>query len=133
MVSVLIMTTHVELGTLEPNGDAGGELVRLSSTAVARVRMLLERERRPSTAGLRLSVSDGGCSGLRYVLALENEAQPEDLGYEIEGVRVFVDRKSAPYLKGMQLDYVDGLHGAGFKFINPNADRTCGCGSSFSV
>src|SRR5262245_32813898 len=127
------MTTHVELGTPALNGEASGEIVTLSSTAIARVRMLLERERRPATAGLRLSVTDGGCSGLRYVLGLENEPRPEDLQYEVEGVRVFVEGKSAPYLSGMQLDYVDGLHGAGFKFINPNADRTCGCGSSFSV
>jgi iron-sulfur cluster assembly protein len=127
------MTTHVELGTPAPIGDASGEAVALSSTAIARVRVLIEREGRPPTAGIRLSVSDGGCSGLRYVLALENEPQPEDIGFEVDGVRVFVDRKSAPYLNGMQLDYVDGLHGAGFKFINPNADRTCGCGSSFSV
>jgi iron-sulfur cluster assembly protein len=127
------MTTHVALGTPDTIGEASGEVVTLSSTALARVRMLIERERRPAGAGLRLSVSDGGCSGLRYVLALENEPQPEDLTYEVEGVRVFVDRKSAPYLNGMQLDFVDGLHGAGFKFLNPNADRTCGCGSSFSV
>lgn len=127
------MTTHVELDALAPIGETSGEVVALSSTAIARVRLLIERERRPATAGLRLSVSDGGCSGLRYVLALENEPQADDLGYEVEGVRVFIDRKSAPYLTGMQLDYVDGLHGAGFKFLNPNADRTCGCGSSFSV
>jgi iron-sulfur cluster assembly accessory protein len=78
-------------------------------------------------------VSDGGCSGLRYVMALEDESQPEDLQYDVDGVHVFVECKSVAYLNGMQLDFVDGLHGAGFKFLNPNADRTCGCGSSFSV
>src|SRR5262245_1042114 len=127
------MTTHVELGTPAPNGEASGEVVTLSSTAIARVRLLIERERRPATAGLRLSVSDGGCSGLRYVMAIENEARPDDVQYDVDGVHVFVEGKSVGYLNGMQLDFVDGLHGAGFKFLNPNADRTCGCGSSFSV
>jgi iron-sulfur cluster assembly protein len=127
-----IQGTHVHLDTEEVTASSG-ELVELSSTAIARVHMLLQRENRPSTAGLRLSVKDGGCSGLRYVLGMENEAQEDDIRFEVEGVAVFVDPKSAPYLKGMRLDYVDGLHGAGFKFINPNADRTCGCGSSFSV
>lgn len=124
--------THVHLDTEEAAASSGA-VVELSSTAVARVRMLLQRENRPATAGLRLSVKDGGCSGLRYVLGMENEAQEDDIRFEVDGVSVFVDATSAPYLKGMRLDYVDGLHGAGFKFINPNADRTCGCGSSFSV
>lgn len=127
------MTTHLELGTPAPNREANGEVVTLSSTAIARVRILLEREGRPPTAGLRLSVSDGGCSGLRYVMALENEPQPDDVRYDVDGVHVFVAGPSVAYLSGMQLDFVDGLHGAGFKFLNPNADRTCGCGTSFSV
>jgi len=66
-------------------------------------------------------------------MGIENEAQPEDVQYDVDGVHVFVEGKSVSYLSGMQLDFVDGLHGAGFKFLNPNADRTCGCGSSFSV
>ena len=124
--------THVHLDTEEVTASSG-ELVELSSTAVARVRILLQRENRPATAGLRLSVKDGGCSGLRYVLGMENEPLDGDIRFEVDGVSVFIDAQSAPYLKGMRLDYVDGLHGAGFKFVNPNADRTCGCGSSFSV
>ncbi|MEW6272085.1 MAG: iron-sulfur cluster assembly accessory protein [Thermodesulfobacteriota bacterium] len=107
--------------------------VALSQTAVARVKVLLQRERRPAEAGLRVSVVGGGCSGLQYSLGLEDGPNADDALYEYDGVRVFVDPTSAPYLQGTKVDYVDGLHGAGFKFVNPNADRTCGCGSSFSV
>lgn len=107
--------------------------VLLSPTAVARVKVLLQREKRPEPAGLRVSVVGGGCSGMQYSLELDDGPGDEDTVYEFDGVRVFVDPTSAPYLTGTQVDYVDGLHGAGFKFVNPNADRTCGCGSSFSV
>lgn len=109
------------------------EAVRLSPTAVARVKILLQREKRPEPAGLRLSVVGGGCSGMQYSLELDDGPREDDAVYEYGGVRVFVDPTSAPYLSGTSVDYVDGLHGAGFKFVNPNADRTCGCGSSFSV
>jgi len=116
---------------------AGAEVssgpVLLSETAVARVKVLLQREKRPADAGLRVSVVGGGCSGFQYSLGLDDRPTDEDAVYEYDGVRVFVDPTSAPYLQGTKVDYVDGLHGAGFKFVNPNADRTCGCGSSFSV
>jgi len=121
---------------LEPGRDAAmaaGEPVLLSPTAIARVKVLLEREKRPAGAGLRVSVVGGGCSGLQYSLGLEDAPGADDAIVESDGVRVFVDATSAPYVSGMKVDYVDGLHGAGFKFVNPNADRTCGCGSSFSV
>lgn len=85
------------------------------------------------TAGLRVSVVGGGCSGMQYHLALADASTEEDQVYECEGVRVFVDPLSAQYVAGMVVDFVDGLHGAGFRFVNPNAERTCGCGSSFSV
>lgn len=123
-------------GTLTQQNDvvsAAGEAVVLSPTAVARVKVLLQRERRPDPAGLRLSVVGGGCSGMQYSLELDDGPREDDAVFEYDGVRVFVDPTSAPYLSGTRVDYVDGLHGAGFKFVNPNADRTCGCGSSFSV
>lgn len=113
--------------------SVGIEAVCLSATAIARVKVLLQREKRPDPAGLRVSVVGGGCSGLQYSLELDDAPREDDTVYDYEGVRVFVDPTSAPYLSGMNVDYVDGLHGAGFKFTNPNADRTCGCGSSFSV
>lgn len=113
--------------------SGGTEPIRLSATAIARVKVLLQREKRSDPAGLRVSVVGGGCSGLQYSLELDDAPREDDAVYDYEGVRVFVDPTSAPYLSGMSVDYVDGLHGAGFKFTNPNADRTCGCGSSFSV
>jgi iron-sulfur cluster assembly accessory protein len=116
-----------------PEVTGAAEPVALSPTAVARVKVLLQREGRPAGAGLRVSVVGGGCSGLQYSLGLDDAAGEDDAIVEHDGVRVFVDATSAPYVAGMKIDYVDGLHGAGFKFVNPNADRTCGCGSSFSV
>ena len=124
-----------EATVTQQNDDISGtgEAVRLSPTAVARVKVLLQREKRPDPAGLRVSVVGGGCSGLQYSLELDDAPRQDDAVCEFDGVRGFVDPTSAPYLAGTIVDYVDGLHGAGFKFVNPNADRTCGCGSSFSV
>ena len=124
-----------EVTVTQQNVDVSeaGEPVRLSPTAVSRVKVLLQREKRPDPAGLRLSVVGGGCSGFQYSLELDDAPREDDAVYVYDGVRVFVDPTSAPYLSGTSVDYVDGLHGAGFKFVNPNADRTCGCGSSFSV
>jgi len=82
---------------------------------------------------LRVAVKGGGCSGLTYVLDLANEAQDGDKVIEQNGIRVYVDSKSAIYLMGAELDYVEGLMGAGFKVSNPNAKGTCGCGESFHV
>lgn len=83
--------------------------------------------------GLRVAVAGGGCSGLQYNLSFDSVARPDDTVIEQHGVRLFIDATSVPYLRGMTIDYVTGLHGAGFKFLNPNATRTCGCGSSFSA
>ena len=113
--------------------DATTATVSLSPTAVARVKVLLGKEGRPPGAGLRVSVVGGGCSGFQYSLGLEDAPTGDDSGLEFGGVRVFVDSASAGYLEGTVVDYVDGLHAAGFKFVNPNAERTCGCGSSFAV
>src|SRR5262245_60564544 len=82
---------------------------------------------------LRVGVIGGGCSGFSYNMNFEEKANADDLVLEMDGLRVLVDETSLPYLKGMTIDYVTGLHGAGFKFLNPNATRTCGCGSSFAV
>lgn len=122
---------HVDPAEAAPQGSSDG--VQLSQTAIARVKVLLQREARPAGAGLRVSVVGGGCSGLQYSLGLDDAPTDEDAVSEFDGIKVFVDSSSAQYLVGTRIDYVDGLHGAGFKFVNPNADRTCGCGSSFSV
>ena len=106
-------------------------MITLTESAAAKVRELLERERRPNAA-LRLRVTAGGCSGLRYDLAFD-EAQDTDHQVEQHGVRVLVDPKSAPHVADSTLDYADGLNESGFKIENPNAATTCGCGESFGV
>ena len=109
----------------------GFTLVTISDAALFEVRRLLEKETTPGT-GLRLGVQGGGCSGLSYKVGFDVE-QPKDHVIEKEGVKVFLDPKSAIYLKGLKLDFKDGLTGKGFVFVNPNATSSCGCGSSFSV
>ena len=83
--------------------------------------------------GLRVSVTGGGCSGMQYALALEETAKSDDTVVEINGLKVFVDPFSAPMLKGVTVDFLDGMDGSGFKFENPNASASCGCGNSFSA
>jgi iron-sulfur cluster assembly accessory protein len=82
--------------------------------------------------GLRVSVIGGGCSGFQYNLDFEKEERPDDTVMSCGGVTVYIDSVSAGYLRGTVVDYVTSLQGQGFKFINPNAKRTCGCGASFS-
>lgn len=82
---------------------------------------------------IRVGVQGGGCSGLMYQLDFDNEETEEDKAFEDNGVKVVVDKKSFLYLVGTTLDFSGGLNGKGFVFVNPNADRTCGCGESFSI
>lgn len=83
--------------------------------------------------GLRLGVQGGGCSGLSYLFKLETKQRPKDNVFEFDGVRIFVDPKSLLYLDGMTLDYQESLLRSGFVFENPNAKKSCGCGTSFSA
>lgn len=82
---------------------------------------------------IRVGVEGGGCSGLRYQLTFDNDLKEEDKVFEDNGMRVVVDKKSYLYLIGTTLDFSGGLNGKGFVFSNPNAERTCGCGESFSL
>ena len=82
---------------------------------------------------IRVGVEGGGCSGLMYQLDFDNEDREGDKAFEDNGIKVVVDKKSYLYLIGTTLDYSGGLNGKGFVFVNPNADRTCGCGESFSI
>lgn len=107
-------------------------ILKLTDAAVQNVKAAAQREGL-GDPGLRVSVVGGGCSGFQYSLGFDSTARPDDMIIEQDGVRVFIDPMSAQYLQGVLIDYVTGLHGAGFKFVNPNAARTCGCGSSFSV
>jgi iron-sulfur cluster assembly protein len=105
--------------------------ITVTERAVAQVKRLLAKDGREG-AFLRLGVKGGGCSGLEYVMKIDTAGKPIDLCVEIDGVRVVCDSKSATYLKGATFDYTGNLIGGGFKFDNPNAARSCGCGTSFS-
>ncbi len=86
-----------------------------------------------ATSYVRVGVKSGGCSGLSYDLKFDNEQQEDDKVFEDNGVKIIVDKKSFLYLVGTTLEYSGGLNGTGFVFNNPNANRTCGCGESFSL
>lgn len=107
-------------------------MITVTDTAVVKIKELLKRQESPSH-GLRMKVVGGGCSGLQYQLDFEKSPGEDDNTIESGGIRIFVDMKSALYLTGTELDYDDGLMGAGFKINNPNATNQCGCGESFSV
>ena len=104
----------------------------LTETAIEQVKKLLARDDRVGH-GLRVAVTDGGCSGHSYKLGFDKEQKPDDTVLEWNGVKVYVDSASAPFLQGMVIDFESGLYGSGFKFSNPNATATCGCGTSFSA
>ena len=87
----------------------------------------------PETAGLRVRVVPGGCSGFQYSLNIEEESRQGDFVLDEKGVRLFVDMFSEQYLNGVQIDYVTGVMGSGFTFTNPNATGSCGCGTSFTA
>jgi iron-sulfur cluster assembly protein len=112
---------------------AGGAALSVTELATERFRKVMEEEKLGAGYGVRIAVSSGGCSGMSYSLSFENRARPDDTIVEQGGLRLFIDRESAPYLDGVTIDYVVGLHREGFKFINPKATRTCGCGESFGV
>lgn len=116
------------------------QIVTLTDSAIKQVSALLERENKDrNNHGLRLAIKGGGCSGLSYELKFD-DVQEKDLIQDFAlansqdlGIKVFIDPKSSIYLKGMTVDFDDGLMGKGFVFKNPNASNTCGCGESFSV
>ncbi|MDQ6724593.1 MAG: iron-sulfur cluster insertion protein ErpA [Actinomycetota bacterium] len=106
-------------------------MITLTDTASLKVKELIKAEGDQALA-LRVAVRPGGCSGYSYEMYFDKDFTPEDTLADEDGVRVVVDSASAPLLKGASLDYKDGLQGAGFAINNPNATRSCGCGSSFS-
>lgn len=108
-------------------------LLSVTEPAAQRIRELLEKDGKQESHGLRMKVVGGGCSGLRYELAFDDQIRDVDTQIEAGGVRVIVDEKSALYLVGTTLDFVDTLNETGFKMLNPNAKSTCGCGSSFGA
>ncbi|MEE8278023.1 MAG: iron-sulfur cluster assembly accessory protein [Thermoanaerobaculia bacterium] len=110
----------------------GGPL-QLTAKAVKMVKITREQEGMESSYGLRVAVRGGGCSGFEYALDFEPEPRPNDFVIEYDGLQVYIDAVSARYLEGMEIDYALGATGSGFKFNNPKASGSCGCGSSFSV
>jgi iron-sulfur cluster assembly protein len=107
-------------------------MITVTDTAKKQAIRLMEDEGKDGYF-IRVGVQGGGCSGLMYQLTFDNEEKEGDKTFEDNGVKVVVDTKSYLYLLGTTLDFSGGLNGKGFIFINPNADRTCGCGESFSV
>jgi iron-sulfur cluster insertion protein len=106
--------------------------VILTPKAVEMVRKMRAKEGLGTEQGLRIAVTGGGCSGFQYQLNFDAEKEGDRVAH-FDDVRVLVDEISFPYIAGVTLDFVEGLHGAGFKFDNPRASHTCGCGSSFSA
>jgi len=122
---------HAHEGHAAP--ETGGGPLALTDLAAERFRKVMEQEKLGPDYGVRIAVLSGGCSGMSYSMSFENQARNDDTIVEQGGLKLFVDAESAPYLEGVTIDYVVGLHREGFKFINPRAARTCGCGDSFGV
>jgi iron-sulfur cluster assembly protein len=120
--------------SIDQQAPATGFALTLTERAADEVRKFITQEQVPlETAGLRVSVLPGGCSGFKYSLNIEERPLDDDLVQEINTVRVFVDGFSAQYLTGVTIDYVSSMQGSGFTFTNPNATGGCGCGSSFTA
>ncbi len=106
--------------------------VEVTPSAYEQVRKIMSREGKTEQA-LRLYVQGGGCSGLTYGMTIDRAESGDEVAYEREGLKVVVDRASAPLLDGLKVDYLLGLDASGFKIVNPNAKSTCSCGKSFSA
>jgi iron-sulfur cluster assembly accessory protein len=123
---------HKNQAPAQPVDTASLPDVKLTPTAVEMVRKMHAKEGLGADRGMRIGVVGGGCSGFQYSLNFDTQKEGDRVT-DFGGVLVFVDEISLPYIAGTTLDYVEGLHGAGFRFDNPRASRTCGCGSSFSA
>ncbi len=114
-----------------PNAPKGP--ITLTEKALKMVKLTREQEGMDDSFGLRIAVRGGGCSGFEYALDFEEEARDGDTILEYDGLNLYVDPISGRYLDGTMIDYSLGMSGTGFKFLNPKATGTCGCGSSFTV
>jgi len=124
---------HTNTDTSKKEPASGEPIVQLTPRAIEKVLAARAAEGRGEEQGLRLAVVKGGCSGYEYSIKFAASPDQEDFVYRAGAIDVYVDRDSADILRGTVLDFVDGLHGAGLKFSNPNAAHSCGCGSSFST
>ena len=107
-------------------------MISVTPVASTKVREIMAQQS-PAPNALRVAVVGGGCSGFQYHMAFETQTNDSDNVYDFSGLRVLVDQMSEMYLDGVEIDYIETLEGAGFKFNNPNVKSTCGCGSSFTV
>lgn len=126
-------TTPLETASFEHPLLPEEDPIRLTALAAQKVKEIHASEQMEETYGLRLRVVGGGCSGFTYDLYFDTSTTGMDKVYEHQGIKLIVDQMSLQYLRGTQIDYVEGLQGAGFKFNNPNVKSTCGCGSSFNA
>ena len=108
--------------------DVSNATLTVTDKAAEKIKALIEQEKKQA---LRISVKPGGCSGFEYGMELDDKSTDNDIVIEQKGIKIFVDKESMQKLNGVDVDYVDGLQGAGFKISNPQAKSTCGCGSSF--
>jgi len=129
------MSTQQTTPTGTPGVNAAPAMtLNVTDSAVVEIKKFMESEEGlPETAGLRVRVVPGGCSGFQYSLNIEEESRQGDFILDEKGVKLFVDMFSAQYLNGVQIDYVTGVMGSGFTFTNPNATGSCGCGTSFTA
>jgi iron-sulfur cluster assembly accessory protein len=107
-------------------------MINVTDSAVRQLRVLLGTQSESSGKGLRVQIAKGGCSGLQYEMALDAKKEG-DVVVERDGMQFLIEAESVPHLRGATLDFRDGLTGVGFHIVNPNASRTCGCGSSFET
>jgi iron-sulfur cluster assembly protein len=113
---------------------ANTDLINMTETAVAQLRELITQQEGASPAlGLRVFVYPGGCSGMSYGMAFEDQPAEDDLTIQVSGLNLYVDEMSTQYIAGATIDYEDSLMGGGFRILNPNAVRSCGCGHSFDT
>ena len=108
-------------------------MIIVSESAAAQVVKIMSDEGMPENSFVRVGVKGGGCSGLMYEMDFDTEMKDGDQTFEDKGIKIVVEKKSFLYLVGTELRYSGGLNGKGFEFFNPNANRTCGCGESFSL
>jgi iron-sulfur cluster assembly protein len=132
MTDTLTMPSLEETTVEQAFGDIENEIT-FTDKAKSEVRKIMDANKIPETYGLRVGVKGGGCSGLSYSLGFDGEARDADKIIRKDGIQIFIDPKSLFYLSGTELDFTDGLNGRGFVFNNPNATKTCGCGSSFGA
>lgn len=110
----------------------GLQPLTLTDAAVKELRKIMEAQNIPADHGLRIGVKGGGCSGFSYLLGFDMQKEKDEI-YTINGLKVFMEKSHGIYLLGMEIDWLEGLNNRGFSFNNPNAEETCGCGTSFSA